>query len=401
MVKLGIIADDLTGAMDTGAQFARCGLDTVVMLTGDRLPEAEALAISTDSRSETAAEAYRRARKAADQLGGRLIYKKIDSTMRGNVGAELDGVMECRGIDRALVAPAFPEAGRTTVGGVHYVDGVPLAGSPVGRDPFAPVRESRLTDLLTGQTRRKVGHLPLRTVEQGDQAVLQALGVETAAVVVADAAERRHLRTLGRALAHMVGQWLPCGSAGLAAEWPLALGLEQARQVLKWWPRADPVLVVAGSRHPKTEAQLRQAEADSYLVCVTVDLGTDLEETVRAHVLPVLRAGRNVALTATCTAFQEGGEAAFATALGLACQRVLKQVTLSGMVITGGDVLGAVCRALEASALRLAREVQPGVPAGTWIGGLGDGQRVVTKAGGLGDERAIAQAIHSIQGGFA
>ncbi|MHB1159801.1 MAG: four-carbon acid sugar kinase family protein, partial [Chloroflexota bacterium] len=111
MVRLGIVADDLTGAMDTGVQFAKEGLHTVVMLGEGALPEAEMVVISTDSRDEPADEAYRRAKEAGLRLAGRAIYKKLDSTLRGNLGPEIEGLLDGLGLGRALVAPAFPSSG--------------------------------------------------------------------------------------------------------------------------------------------------------------------------------------------------------------------------------------------------------------------------------------------------
>ena len=401
MVRVGIIADDLTGAMDTGAQFARRGLDTLVALSRDGYPEASVVAVSTDSRVEPAAEAYRRALDAAQQLGRCLVYKKIDSTVRGNIGAELDGVLDGLRTDRALVAPAFPEAGRTTTGGLHCVNGVPVADTVFGRDPNAPVLASHLPTLLAGQTRRRVGHLPLRIVEQGDQAVVNALNAEPAGVVVADAVERRHLRALGRALVQATEPWLPCGSAGLAAEWAPGPDLGQADLTQPGWPpMSGPVLVIAGSRHPLTAAQLRCAETEGHLTCVGLGLSVDREAASLEKVLAALGQGANVALTTTFSAFEIGAEGSFAARLAHAAKRIIGQVQLAGLVITGGDVLRAVSHALGARALRVLREVEPGVPAGIWVGGPVHGSRVVTKAGGLGDEWAIERSIRLIRGGF-
>src|SRR5512133_2900134 len=152
-IRLGIIADDLTGAVDTGVQFARHGLETLVLLESVETPSSEVIVITTDSRDEPTVEAYRRARAAARVMGGRFVYKKIDSTVRGNVGAELDGLMDELAIPRALVAPAFPATGRTTLNGIHMVHGVPLAESSFAADPLWPATESHLPTLLARQTR--------------------------------------------------------------------------------------------------------------------------------------------------------------------------------------------------------------------------------------------------------
>src|SRR5918994_1608301 len=166
MPQLVIVADDLTGAADTGACFASAGFATVVPLSGTTIPNADVVVISTESRDldrTAAAEAVRSALIAivGDQrdAGPRWIYKKIDSALRGHPRDELFAAMEATGARCAVVAPAFPAEGRTTVGGRQHIDGVPVESSGIGgagavsdllslfaRDPGAPVR---LLDLAT------------------------------------------------------------------------------------------------------------------------------------------------------------------------------------------------------------------------------------------------------------
>ena len=385
--------------MDTGVQLAKWGLHTVVMLSADESPVAEAVVISTDSRAETAAEAHLRAKEAARRLSGRTVYKKIDSTLRGNIGAELDGVLDGLGLQRALVAPAAPFAGRTTSDGYHRVHGVLLAESTFARDQLSPATESHLPTLLARQTRRTVGHLPVAVVERGEQAVIRALMAEPSAIVAADAVESRHLSTLALALVHMDERWLPCGSAGFAEEWARASGLRKPPQArLCWSPDARPVLVVAGSRHPATARQLRRAVADVDLHCIRLSPAEDEETKVHTAAVPLLRQGRHLALTTTFSEYQGEREVAVAAMLGRAALWVLAQAEVAGLVVTGGDTARALCRALAATAVHVLDEVQAGVPAGTLLGGPRNGMRVVSKAGGFGDELAIVQSIQSLQG---
>jgi uncharacterized protein YgbK (DUF1537 family) len=385
--------------MDTGVQLAKRGLYTVVMLVGGELPPAQAVVISTDSRAESATEAYRRVQEAVRQLSHRTLYKKIDSTLRGNIGPELDGMLDGLGLQRALVAPAFPSAGRTTVDGYHRVHGVLLAESDFARDPMRPARESHVPTLLASQTRRRVGHLPLAVVEQGEQAVLSALRAEKNDIVAADATEPRHLRALALALAHLQESWLACGSAGLAEHWPWALGWREGDLTpFPWASSSRPVVVVAGSRNPSTSLQLQHAVDLGRLHLVNLSPAEDWEQTLVAGAIPLFRQGLNVALTATFSEYRQGAEAATAAMLAQATMCLLGQVSPAGLVVTGGDVARAVCGDLGAVALHVLTEVQLGVPAGALVGGSSDGLRVVTKAGGFGDDLAIAQSIDFIQG---
>lgn len=394
---LGIIADDLTGAMDTGVQFAKSGLETVVMLGEGEPPPAEMVVVSTDSRDIPPRDAYWRARQAARLLADRAIYKKIDSTLRGNVGSELDGVMDELGLIHALVAPAFPANGRTTLGGYHLVHGIPLAESSFANDPLWPARESHLPTLLAKQTARPVAHLPIHIVEQGVESVVEALSAEGAPVVAADATTADHLRNLASALARLQG-WLPCGSAGLAGQWPAALGVERQSAEPRWPAVEAPVLVVAGSRNNATAEQLRRAAAngDLVLICPSED-GSGRAEVV-ARAAGELEGGRSVAITTTFSAYREGKAIAAATALAEIAAELLARHRVAGLFLTGGDIARAVALRLGATALKALGEVQPGVAAGELMGGPLHGLRVVTKAGGFGDERAIIDAVAFLRG---
>ncbi len=397
MVELGIIADDLTGAMDTGVQFAKGGLHTVVMLAEGELPPAEMAVVSTDSRDLPAEESRRKTREAARRFGDRAVYKKIDSTLRGNLGPELEGLLEGLGLERALVAPAFPSNGRTTVGGYHLVHGTPLAESSFAGDPLWPARESHLPTLLAKQTSLSVGYLPLSTVEQGAGAVARALRAERADIVAADAETPAHLRTLALAVAQLEG-WLPCGSAGLAEEWPRALGLERPRALFRWPEDPRPALVVAGSRHQVTAEQLKRASEEGRLVLVPLGARGEGDAEAVDRAIALLNQGRSVAITTAFSRFQQGQGVATALGLAEAAGAVLSRSPMAGLFMTGGDIARALCSILGAGAIRALGEVQPGVPAGLLMGGAHDGLRVVTKAGGFGDERAIIQSIDCLRG---
>src|SRR5215218_116375 len=218
-MRVAIIADDLTGAADTGVQLARAGYRTAVAFRGAPVPPAkdlDAVALDTDSRAMPAGFAAKRVLEAGHAVQhARIVYKKLDSTLRGPIAAELTAALEATGRERAVVAPAFPSAGRTTVDGVQLVRGVPVHETEARDDPRTPVRE---------------GHVPTLLAESFPS--VRALGVEgltdpatvrraldEARCVVADAARDEDLDALVRAVPdpHQV---LWAGSAGLA----LALG---------------------------------------------------------------------------------------------------------------------------------------------------------------------------------
>lgn len=398
MRKFAIVADDLTGALDTAAQFAHRGLQTMCTLRECELRDVAVVAFSTDTRNLTDPGAYQRVRAAVQPLRSRTVYKKIDSTLRGPIGAELDGLLDELALSRALVAPSFPTMGRVLVDGVLYVGGVPFAAHGLGRDSGCRVRQSHVPSILAGQTRRTVGHLSLAVVEQGAAAIAKALmGIE-AEVVVADAAAPQHLLALGQALTYIPEHWLPCGSAGLAQGWLDALGLIRTPKSCLWPPHAGAVLVVAGSRHPATLSQLRRAHQESALLLVSLSPNAGEQSELLSLVVDMLGEEHSVGLTTALASYCPGAELDAAEALGQAAAWVCRHAPLAGLLLTGGDTANAVCTALEAHAISVVGEVQPGIPAGTLVGGQGDGLRLVTKAGGFGDELAIMRGMDFILG---
>ena len=146
MVKLLMIADDFTGALDTGVQFATRGAMTMVVTDPaydfkQTKDDVQVLVLDAETRHLSPGEAhdvvFRAVRDALD-AGFNYIYKKTDSALRGNIGAELTAVMEAAGTDRLAFLPAFPKMNRVTRGGVHYISEVPVAESVFGQDPFEP-----------------------------------------------------------------------------------------------------------------------------------------------------------------------------------------------------------------------------------------------------------------------
>ncbi len=402
-MRLAVIADDLTGAMDTGLQFAKRGLQTLVSMSRGRVPEAEVVVLDTDSRDARASEAQQRIAEAARLLDGRRLYKKIDSTCRGNVGYELRALRDAVRPRAIVVAPAFPAGGRTTLWGTQRVGGQPLELTFFAHDPRWPMRESHLPTLLAQQSGLEAAQMGLDAVEAGPEALAERLRACREPLIVVDALEQTHLHTLGRALALLGEAWLPCGSAGLAEEWVAAL--QPARAPVDPAPRPDerPVLAVSASRNDVSLAQVRAACDERGLRRIDLDARGVYEqerevERLAREVGAEMEAGRDAVLAASFTPLIAGGGERVAGLLAQVVRRIIGRTDLGGLFLTGGDMAVAACRALSVEALRIAAEVQPGVPGGQLVGGPLDGTWVVTKAGGFGDPRALVDALNYLHG---
>jgi uncharacterized protein YgbK (DUF1537 family) len=375
-MMVGIQADDLTGACDTGAPFAAGGLETLVVVSdGDgttSLPSESAtvLVVDTESRTAPAEEARARARGAGSALKAgppRILYKKVDSTLRGHVAAELDGMLDGSGLAVAVLAPAFPAQRRTVLDGCLRVDGRPAGETAIARDPAFPRTGASVLALLASGGVRPVAPLPLTTVRRGPDEVrarLQRFMGTGGRAVVADAETAADLAVV--ASAGLDGPVLLAGSAGLAAalvaRMPAAKPGGRAAQPVRL---RRPVLVVAGSAHPATRAQIeRLGRRDGLdVLAPPSDRGADDPARRRETV----------------------------ARLADAAHARIERARPGTLLLTGGETAIAVLRTLGAGGLSLAGELEPGVALGTLVGGPLDGLVLVTKAGGFGDADTLVR----------
>jgi len=407
LTGFGVLADDLTGAMDTGVGFARLGLDTVLTF-GDSLPPDTTVAVmSTDSRSDDPETAYRKVKRQAAKFSGLYVYKKIDSTLRGNIGTELRAAIEALGIEKAVVSPAFPASKRAVISGNLLVAGTPVDKTSFAEDPVSPVTEAHIPTLLQRQSGLEVGSIGLAEVERGPAHLNRLISTSAVKIIVVDAVEETHLRTIAEALAMASRRWLPCGSAGLAMELPPAFGFSGHVAKPQALPtRPQPVLAVVGSRHEVTRKQVKLAESRFKLPIIPVTPEEFISPRGRIINLKrldreldvCLNAGQSVIITSTLSRFVPDLKVSPSRILAAVAARALKRWPLAGLFLSGGDVAREVCRALDAGGIRILEELEPGVAVGELISAAGNELRIVTKAGGFGSDRVIADAIGYLKG---
>jgi uncharacterized protein YgbK (DUF1537 family) len=405
---LGIVADDLTGAMDSSGYFASMGFSTMVVLEPSFTSAADVVVITTNSRAEKPDVASHRVRQAVKNLAGRAVYKKIDSTLRGNIGVELEAAIEELSSEKAVVAPAFPAVGRTTVDGVLLVDGVPVAETQFANDPILPVKESHIPSLLEKTTGRKVGCITVEDIGNGAEFLYRKISGMPQDIVVCDVTEQSHLTGIAKAAALAKGRWLLCGSGGLARELNILLNkkLKVGRtRMAKLSSRL--ALVVVGTRNQVAANQLLRAKDELGLPILNLaverftqndmmaeNIGDILTEAER-----LLGQGRGLALSSTFSQYAPALKHALPSLLAEAAAGLLATRRFAGIFLSGGDIAVEVCRRLQVSAIRVIGEVEPGVPAGELVGGQYQGMRVVTKAGGFGTEEALVKSISYLERG--
>jgi uncharacterized protein YgbK (DUF1537 family) len=383
MTRYGIIADDLTGATDAAVPFAQAGFHTVVVLDGRgmRGVDAEIIALSTHSRHDLPHVARRKVRDACEFLrkeGYQLLYKKMDSTVQGNIIGETEAVRDLTGCKTALVCPANPGQGRVVRDGVLWVRGKRLASLP------------RLF------SKQGLGAFDLVTTPVTAAKVRRALG-GAPPFVIADATNDRELATLARTARAWRQPVLLAGSAGMAAQVArLVRGESSPHQ--KHPPGLRPgsrqanapsqgcrrfTLVLCGSRNRVTEAQLKHlaGRLDPLALPCADGLGESVAPALISDLPVVVR----------IPIYLQPDKAILDNLRKLSSH--LRTRSIGALLLSGGDTARLICRWLRPRGIELHGEIKPGLPWGRLLGGLADGVAVCTKPGGFGDENGLAEAV--------
>ncbi|MGG4142397.1 four-carbon acid sugar kinase family protein [Paenibacillus algorifonticola] len=429
-MKIAIIADDFTGANDSGVQFARSGLKASVLLNfAEDAPAAfddDVVIIDTDSRSLGAQEAYDRVRTAAEFVKAKpfdVIFKKVDSTLRGNFGAEFDALQDVLQPDFIVCTPAYPEYNRTVRDGSLYLNGQLLHETEFALDPKTPITVSSIPELIHRQSKRASALISSADMALGHAHLKQRLAelaAEKCHYLVFDAQSEQELRGIVALFEGLEYRIVWAGSAGLAGCLTEA-GEAVQENVLELATSAAPVLAVIGSVNFKTRQQLALLLAEPQIagvrlkahVMVAPDAACNTElKRVYAAAALALEQGRPVVLYSSGEpeeirlAMEAGSRLGMgqtevsdriAEALGCTAATLVEAYGLNRLILTGGDTAKQFCSFAGMEKFRLLGEVETGVPIGLFSGA----KEVygVTKAGGFGSEDVFVRTLHLLQGG--
>lgn len=340
----------------------------------------------------------------------RLVCNRIDTTLRGNVGATTEAVLAVvRSLTAsrvvALCAPAHPAAGRHTIGGTQLLGGRRLEETEAARDARTPVTTSHVADLIRSQADLAVAGVPLSDVTGSREGLVASIWdaiAEGADVLVADATTEEHLERLASAAVE--------ATSGSDCVWvttdpgPGSVAMARALGVTPTEPQ-PPLLVVSGSTTELTRRQLRHLASERGAVVhrapcrggsavpeidATAELLDEaLSQTPPAQVLAVATALEDGDLRAV--AADEAEE--IPRALAGAVRRTLDTHPVDGILATGGDVASALLAELESHGLAISGEVLPLAVAGSVVGGPWDGLQMVTKGGLVGGVDAVVLCI--------
>lgn len=408
MAKLFVLADDYTGSIDTGIQFAKRGVATTVYLytalDEKQLAacESQVVVVDTESRHLPAQEAAARVAEAthcAVAAGAESFYKKTDSTLRGNLGAELAAMLTAAGGERLTFVPAYPALGRVTRGGVQYVGGVPLAQTDFADDPFNPIAESRVAARIAAQTA-----VPIYETDTA-----MSLGqLPAPCIVVADAETDADLLRIAQALSTQAQTRCMAGCAGFAAVLPELLQLPTMPPQICAVPQGR--LLVCGSVHPRAVSQCRYAVQrcgyrEFALSVHQMLLPTQEKETLADELRACLARGEKIILRVgggreylpqTYAEAQKHGiaqesvPAMIAQRLGALTDAVLRSSIDVTLTVFGGDTLAGIAEAMGCRSVRPLRELTDGAVLSQMVCETRT-IPVITKAGAFGEEDIVAR----------
>jgi uncharacterized protein YgbK (DUF1537 family) len=394
------IADDLTGACDVAAELAAAGRRVrVVVEPGGASACDDAIAIvNTQSRSLRPDEAAGRVRDALRGRTAPLLLKKIDTALRGHLGAELDAACDVLGAP-AFVVAAIPAAGRVTRDGCQWFGERPLAETEFARDPEGPGAISSIPEVVARESRRRTAVVSRDVVRTGGLPTEIARGRgDGVDVFVLDAETDDDVRAAVHAILALPKPVCLAGSIALAAALAAATGAAERASCGDPGPLPTPALVVSGSLHSRARAQVDAVIAAGNAVAVSLpasDAGAASNGAIVSEAARALAAGTTVVLAAPPVNDVPTAEAlrAIERCIAEAVAAVAAATAIPSLVLIGGETSYAVLVRLGARAIEVHGRIAPLVAHGTIMDGPAAGTRLVTKGGSGGEPDVIAAAL--------
>lgn len=389
-----IIADDYTGAADAAVGLAMHGFSAMILLDPCGLGAgSDVTALDLDTRHRTAADALEMVRSAlARNFAEDFVFKKIDSTLRGQIGAELralaDATKDCT--VPMLVAPAVPENGRIVVGGRVLVRGVPLEQTDIWQceratsDPDMPARTSQLLarsglraeEIHLSALREGVPSLRARLIEH------KAAGVDA---VILDSETAKDLAIIAETAASFERMPVCVGAAGLAGSFGRLMGRRDAKRSFARTTTATPVLLAIASQSGTARAQIEFLASRSDVAMIET---TGAVEPLAKRAAETLADGRHVLLHAPVAcqdALSRGNAATMAVIVAQVAGRA------GALVASGGDTARACLQSMGYTRMNIEGELAPGVVLGHPVDRTGFA--FVSKAGDFGDDKTLSTCI--------
>ena len=423
-----VIADDLTGANDTGVQFAKKGYNTMVSTFNKQstiiIPDnLDVFVIDTETRElegKTARKILRNILKTLNINKNDMIYKKVDSTLRGNLGDEIEEIMNILKKDICIFSPSFPSNKRITIDGYLIVDQKPLGLSEYSSNNLMQEGNFFIPFLLKKQTNFSVGQIDLKDVAKGQKTILSKINKlyqKGNKIIVIDSTNEEHLKDIFASGLKFGGQVLFSGSAGLANHFPNINNKNEDLKI-KIENNKGPVIVVAGSRNSIMEDQVNYLKNKSIFCELKIDLEQIFSNKNRilddyaTKCIQAIKDNRDLVIHTNITYNEEksineklmlkyhlsfrGLEIKIKTFLGELTSKIIKNSDVRNLILTGGDVALGVCKELGIYNINILDELLSGIPLSTayYENHI---LNIITKAGGFGKEDTLYNLIDKLK----
>lgn len=440
MNKIGIIADDMTGATTVGVLLARAGVRTAAyfdLLNATHLDELDAIVLSSDSRALDKESAQREVKKAMQSLksmGANYYSKRIDTTLRGGIGFEVDAMLEEMEVGTiAIMVPAMPQSNRILVGGYSVIDGVALSKTQVARDVRTPIKESHVPTMYAKQTNRKIGQVGLASILAGKEYIKSALIEQRengATVIIVDAIKLEDVDLIAEAVVELKWSILAIDpgpfSTALSKLWGLNTNpsIDNVDSLVEIGNEDGIVIAGVGSATTITKKQISALQDNSYVASVSVNpVNLINQETQEQEIKKSFESMKamlkndhiKIGLVETALGHDvldldevekeyglDKGEAAkrINTSLGEIINMVIREAKsrreVKGLYVTGGDTMISILKTIGATGIFLKDYVIPQTDLGHILGGEFEGMAVIGKGGLTGKEDTAISAINRI-----
>ena len=422
MQKYIVIADDLTGSNATCSLFKKIGLRaaSILKLQGDINYDVDVISYSTASRGLDKEEAYKKVSEAIKILKNKdvLVYnKRIDSTLRGNIGTEINAMLDNLEDDRiAIVIPSYPDSGRIVVNKTMLVNGVLLENSDAGKDPKTPIKTSCVESLIQKGIKYSSTYFTLSDIEQPIEEIVKKIqeAIKKSRVLIFDAVNNEDIIKISKAIIH--------SDIDIVTVDPGPFTLYYSKELQKKNHLEKKILMVIGSVTATTKKQIEYIlqEEDIFLVKMKVEDFFEKETCLKEieRVIAYIKKGiasYDLFLVTTSpigdekkTDLQKLAEnlnttveeisKIIANTLTETIVKILKETQkFEGIYSSGGDITIALLEKLKAIGVEIREEVIPLAAYGRIIGGDFPNLKLVSKGGMVGDEKTIKLCLHKIK----
>jgi uncharacterized protein YgbK (DUF1537 family) len=413
-----VIGDDPTGCNLVGAIFNRKNFSA---LTTWNIESAKALAgnydvilFDTNSRHLSAARAYAKVAELLEDFGSAMnLAKRIDSTLRGNLGPEVQAIFDSLSANNAatsspknvkgLVVSAYPDAQRTTVGGRQFVNGELLSRSAVALDPLNPIIESDVGKLISANSQLTTSYIFLEQVREVPGKLAKIIESKTSDLIIFDTETNADISSIVTALSQVKSSdcnWITIDPGPFTVAYVESqLGRGEAKTLSIPLGKSAFIFAFIGSSSNLTSEQIEYSKTHSIIKWINIDSREKNSESSLQQISLLADAGfTNIGIVVKYPEEITSGTAVTKfhqseVYLATLAAEIIKSTEPRGIYTSGGDTTLAVLKKLGAHGLHVIDEVFPGAVVGILIGGKFDKMRIITKGGLIGSESGISQSI--------